>query len=79
MEQEKVTRKLFSCAKIKTSQYKEEGDNKNIEKIITIIFFIAVLLTIIFYRYKSILNIFFDKNGDLQWVGATSIVAILTF
>lgn len=80
MEQEKVTRKLFSCAKIKTSQYKEEGNNKNnIEKIITIIFFIVVLLTIIFYRYKSILNIFFDKNGDFQWVGVTSIVAISTF
>ena len=79
MEQEKVTRKLFSCAKIKTSQYKEKRNDKNIEKLITVIFFITVLLTIILSRYKSILNIFFDKNGNFQWVGVTSIVAILTF
>lgn len=79
MNKKRFNQKLFDCEEIKVSKYK---GNKNIQKYLKIFIIsltLLILVIILFHIYKELINIFFDKNGDFQWVGITSIVAILTF
>lgn len=78
MKQERVTYKLFECDEIKSSQYRENG-NKIPWKLLIIATCVVFCLYILIREYNLLISIFFDKSGNFQWVGITSIVAILTF
>lgn len=79
MNKKRFNQKLFDCEEIKVSKYKGNKNIQKYSKIFIISLTLLILVIILFHIYKELINIFFDKNGDFQWVGITSIVAILTF
>ena len=83
MDKKYVKHKLLDRKEIKVSNYKEKN---HIQKYLTwgfIGFFGFALIIGLSYVpihiWKQLIEVFFDKNGNFQWVGITSIIAILTF